>query len=550
MNKKEVILIFVSKIEKKYIAILLVLIGLCIETLTLFYPRILGQILDTITIQKDKMVFLLLCLMYVLNFTAEKTLIVVEELLRVRTKKDMEISVKKKILKNMLLSKELAEKEAGTGKTSEFLLEGAGYLFRYLEIGIHFIKNAVKIVFVLAILLYIDWRIFGGAVVLLPLFSFISYRSGRKVKGNADEKERAYQDFRNWTVGFLTGIETVKRFEIQEKVKQVTQKKEQIYMEKARFFSWAFLQSEFVVQMFMQFLNFFLYILSACLITQGRLTIGSYIMIFEYYYVMQGCIVQLSSLYREANEKSALMEQMAVFLRDTPEYGGPGGKKEGLDGRIACRNVSFCYPGKRRILENCSFCVESGEEAAIAAESGAGKSTLLKLIGGLYQAEDGEIFLGKYRAGEYNQEYLRSRVIYLVQEKVLLQDTVRENIVLGKRIAEERLWEALETAGLSETIRKLPQGLDTEIGGGISCLSEGEYQRLNLARVLLMKPCILMIDEGTISLDLKGERTIRSLMKKALPGVTILFVTHRKESMEGVKRILYLNKGKINEKKS
>ena len=96
MRGKEIFKVYIRYIERKHFAVCLVLIGLCIEILNLFYPRILGQILDTITIQKDKIVFLSLCLMYVLNFTAEKTLIVVEEQLRVRTKKDMEISVKRR----------------------------------------------------------------------------------------------------------------------------------------------------------------------------------------------------------------------------------------------------------------------------------------------------------------------------------------------------------------------------------------------------------------------------------------------------------------------
>ncbi len=546
MTGKDILKTYFYQLDKTYMAAFLAISGLLTESLSLLYPGILGRILDVITIQKDSGLFTFLCLAYVVVFLAEKFLCVGEEWLRLRTRRAMELSVKKKMLKSMLLSKPgTGDMEAG--KASELLLDGTESVILYFETGVDFIKNIIKILFVLIIMLNIDWRIFAGSVVLLPAYAGLSWRTGKRVKEKGEEKEKEYQGFRSWFVEVLAGMQTIRKYDMQGKIKRLTRERERSYIDKTRRFLLADLRAEFMTQLFMQFLNFFLYILSACFITQGRLTIGSYVMIFEYYYVMQSSIVKMGALYRQAHEKSSLMRQMTSFLN---QMSAPAAKGlcEGIDGRIECRNINFSYPGEKRLLDGCSFCIESGEEAAVSAESGAGKSTLLKVIAGIYEAEGGAVYLGRHRIEEYDPEYLRSKVIYFVQEKILLYDTLKENVALGKTFPDERIWRVLEKVGLADVVKKLPQELDTRIGGQNSCLSEGEYQRLNFARVLLMAPRILIIDEGTISLDVEAEKEIRKLLKKELAGVTILFVTHRKESIHGAERILYLNKGRINEK--
>lgn len=303
------------------------------------------------------------------------------------------------------------------------------------------------------------------------------------------------------------------------------------------------LKMEFSTQLMLQFLNYFIYFLSVYLISRGRLTLGSYVMIFEYYYIIQSSLTQAGVSLEQISEKGSLLKQAVNLLGEEREE--QEGEIDGIDGSVECKEVCFSYSCEKRILNECSFRINAGEDVVVVAGSGAGKSTLMKLIAGIYKAEQGQIILGKHEINKYNLKYLRSQVGLIVQERLLLDDTVKENITLGRSVNEESIWRVLELAGLKNVISQLPQKLETDISNSDMKMSEGEYQRLNLARIMIMRPRILIIDEGTISLDLQAERRIRDMIKRELPKTTLITVTHRSESVREAGRRLYLREGKI-----
>lgn len=208
---------------------------------------------------------------------------------------------------------------------------------------------------------------------------------------------------------------------------------------------------------------------------------------------------------------------------------------------ISVKDVSFAYK-KELILKNCSFEVPKGEITAITGESGSGKSTVFKIILGLYKPQSGGVYVNGTTRLEPS---LRGLLAYVPQGNMVLSGTVRENITLcNGEIPEEDIIKAAKAAEIYDYIASLPDGLDTvltERGGG---LSEGQIQRISIARALLTDASVLLLDEATSALDEETETKVLGNIK-ALKDKTVLFVTHRNTSLNVCDRIVHVENKKF-----
>ncbi len=200
------------------------------------------------------------------------------------------------------------------------------------------------------------------------------------------------------------------------------------------------------------------------------------------------------------------------------------------------RNVDFSYKDEQ-VLENCSFSIESGKVTALTGESGSGKSTVFKLILGLYEAQSGEMTVNGNIPLDTS---LRGVFAYVPQGNMILSGTVRENITLcNENVTEEELIKAAKAACIYDIIEELPQGFDTlltERGGG---LSEGQIQRISIARALLTDAPVLLLDEATSALDEATETQVLDNIK-AMNEKTVLFITHRNTSLKVCDKIIHV----------
>lgn len=537
ISKKEIDLIL-RYMNNKYIIFGILLFEIVMETLGLLYPNILGRILDVITIQKSTRAFIYLSLAYIIVFAVEKLLFLFSTSIKLKMEEQLTINMKKGILEKIFSQRTTDEEYA-----ANMLLRGPANVYAVYNALLEILKAVVKIILILIIIVRIDWRICLGAVILIPGITVLTEKASKAVKKQGTIRQEKYQDFLNWTIDVTEGITTVNKYKMVDGIKKHTSQVEKEYQEQQKLFEYSLLKMEFSSQFMLQFLNYFIYFLSVYLISKGRLTLGSYVMIFEYYYIIQSSLTQVGVSLERISEKGSLLKQIVNLLGEEREE--QEGEMDGIDGSIECKEVCFSYSGEKRILNECSFRINAGEDVVVVAGSGAGKSTLMKLIAGIYRAEKGQIILGKHEINKYSLKYLRSQVGLVVQERLLLDDTVKENVTLGRSVNEESVWRALELAGLKNVIGQLPEKLETDISNNDMKMSEGEYQRLNLARIMIMRPRILIIDEGTISLDLQAERRIRNMIKRELPKTTLITVTHRRESVREAGRRLYLREGKI-----
>ena len=236
-------------------------------------------------------------------------------------------------------------------------------------------------------------------------------------------------------------------------------------------------------------------------------------------------------------------------IHDTKtETGDTEFKPNGHD--IVFENVTFSYDDKK-VLDGVSFTAKEGEVTALVGPSGSGKSTCARLAARLYDANGGKISVGGTDIATVEPETLLSDYSMVFQDVVLFDDTVMENIRLGKHGAtDEEVRAAAAAANCDEFVQKLPDGYQTKIGENGAKLSGGERQRISIARALLKNAPIVLLDEATASLDVENETKVQAALSRLLSGKTVLVIAHRMRTVEAADKIVVLKDGKVAEEGS
>lgn len=217
---------------------------------------------------------------------------------------------------------------------------------------------------------------------------------------------------------------------------------------------------------------------------------------------------------------------------------------------IVFEHVGFSYDEKE-VLNDVSFTAKEGEVTALVGPSGSGKSTCARLTARLWDVTKGVIRVGGIDISTVDPEVLLRDYSMVFQDVVLFDDTVMENIRLGRRGAtDEEVWAAAKAANCDEFVERLPQGYDTPIGENGAKLSGGERQRISIARALLKDAPIVLLDEATASLDVENETKVQGALSRLLAGKTVLVIAHRMRTVEAADRIVVLADGRVAEEGS
>jgi ATP-binding cassette, subfamily B, bacterial len=213
-------------------------------------------------------------------------------------------------------------------------------------------------------------------------------------------------------------------------------------------------------------------------------------------------------------------------------------------------NVLFQYEGPKspKVLENINLHIPENKVTAIVGPSGSGKTTLIKLLLGFYQPVDGKIQLGDIDLNQYSMEWWRSNCGVVMQDGFIFSDTIANNIAVGESSPDKsRLLRAVEVANIRETIERLPLRYNTKIGQEGVGLSQGQKQRILIARAVYKDPAFLFFDEATNALDANNEKVILENLSGFYQGKTVVVVAHRLSTVRNANQIIVLQEGKIAE---
>ena len=282
-------------------------------------------------------------------------------------------------------------------------------------------------------------------------------------------------------------------------------------------------------------------------VIRGQWTLGS-LLAFQSYlgYVYTPAMSLSNANLQLQNALTALERVLAIYHIVPEEKAGTGQIIEHLMGDISFENVSFSYNSLEMVLEDLSFSIKQGEHIVIAGPSGVGKTTLISLLLQFYRPTKGKIFLDNMDALQYELKSLRERIGFVSQSTLLLAGTIRENLCYGNLDATQGLIDrAARIAGIWDFILGLPNGYETIIDERGVNLSDGQKQRLSIARALIKDPDILILDEPTSALDSLVEQSIFDALPKVVHEKTLIVVTHRLSTIQKADRILVLNEGHL-----
>ncbi|MBQ5310754.1 MAG: ABC transporter ATP-binding protein, partial [Oscillospiraceae bacterium] len=262
-------------------------------------------------------------------------------------------------------------------------------------------------------------------------------------------------------------------------------------------------------------------------------------------------LMMLSMLFVMTTISIASAKRIVEVLEEVPDIDDTDADKELLpaDGSIEFENVDFSYSGDKEnlTLKNININIRSGETIGIIGGTGSSKTTLVQLIPRLYDAVSGTVRIGGRDVKDYTLENLRNNVAMVLQKNVLFSGTIRDNLRWGDENAtDEEIIEACRQAQAHDFITSFPDGYDTDLGQGGVNVSGGQKQRLCIARALLKKPKIIILDDSTSAVDTATDAKIRDAFAEHLADTTTIIIAQRISSVQHADRIIVLDDGRIN----
>ncbi len=287
--------------------------------------------------------------------------------------------------------------------------------------------------------------------------------------------------------------------------------------------------------------------IGAKMIVSSSLTTGELMSLLAYCMNILMSLMMLSMVFVMISMSMASIRRISEVLGETSDITNPSEPiYEVTDGSIEFRHVDFAYrrDSERPVLKDINLKIRSGEVIGIIGGTGSAKTSLVNLISRLYDVTDGEILVGGRNVKEYDMEALRNQVSVVLQNNVLFSGSILDNLRWGDENAtEEMCREACRQACADEFIRQLPNGYETYIEQGGSNVSGGQRQRLCIARALLKKPKILILDDSTSAVDTATDARIRKAFREEIPDTTKLIITQRITSVKDADRIIVMEEG-------
>lgn len=318
-----------------------------------------------------------------------------------------------------------------------------------------------------------------------------------------------------------------------------------------------FLRAEKLVVINMPLMQFTVYAciliiswLGAKMIVAGGLTTGEMMSLLTYCMNILMSLMMVSMIFVMLTMSYASAKRIAEVLQEKTDLTNPEKPVEEVsNGSIVFKNVDFAYKnGSKPVLKNINLDIKSGETIGIIGGTGSAKSSLVNLISRLYDVTSGELLVGGRNVKEYDMEALRNQISVVLQKNVLFSGSILDNLRWGdKNATEEECIRACELACADEFIQKMPDKYNTHIEQGGSNVSGGQKQRLCIARALLKKPKILILDDSTSAVDTATDAKIRKAFAEEIPDTTKLIIAQRISSVQHADRIVVMDNGEISD---
>jgi len=419
----------------------------------------------------------------------------------------------------------------------------------FLSFGIRMLFDAaIALTLGLTVMCFIDWQLALYALIPMPFLSLAMNRVAGRINSGFREAQELFADISSRVQENLSGIRVVKAY-VQRKGEIATfEKLNRQYLNKNK----TLIGVESIIRPLAFLLSGSSLIIVLWLggerVLSGQISLGDFVAFNGYLTKLIFPIILVGWMIDRYQRAIAAMRRINAILEedvDIEDAADVIAPKE-IRGDIELRNLTFAYDKKTVVLDGINLKIPAGSSVAIVGRVGAGKTTLGRLIPRLIQAGEGQVLIDGIPVEKIPLQMLRQNIGFVPQDSFLFSDSLRENIALGvvDPTEEEIAW-AMETSQLMNDLPDFPQGLDTVVGERGVTFSGGQKQRTALARAVIRKPKILILDDAMASVDTHTEEEILRRLKEMMAGRTTLIIAHRISTVMGADQIVVLEDGKV-----
>ncbi len=413
-----------------------------------------------------------------------------------------------------------------------------------------YIRESLTLAGLLAVVFYQDWEMAALSLVLIPVAALPLAYFGRKVKKRGLQSQETIGDLGNFMSESAQGNKIVKAYNMEEfeinTFRQLNQKHFRINAKIALAYSLA----APIMDVIGGLVAAGLFTVGMHRISQGTLSPGQFTSFLTALFLMYAPIKRLALAHNDYQQGKAGWERVRQIIRTENPIRDSAAAVElkAVRGEVEFKNVHFGYQPETPVLKNISFLARQNEMVALVGASGAGKTTIMNILLRFYDPQSGEVFIDGRDIRSLTLKSLREHVGLVTQDVFLFNDTVLNNIAYGrKRYTLEDVQRAAVIARAADFIAELPQQYETVVGERGIFLSNGQRQRISIARAVLKQPRILIFDEATSSLDSESEKLIQEAMDEVMKNRTTFVIAHRLSTIIEADRILVVEKGEIKE---
>ncbi|MFV9616529.1 MAG: ABC transporter ATP-binding protein [Gammaproteobacteria bacterium] len=466
-----------------------------------------------------------------------------------RVAKDVTFRIRLGLLQH-LQKVSMAEYEAvGSGSITSHLVTDVTAIDDFLGATLSkFIVAVLTVIGIAAVLLWMHWQLALFILLMNPVVIYFTMVMGKKVKSLKRNENVSFELFQQALIETLDGIQQIRASNREgHYLQRVVSRAEQLKKNMIAF-GW---KSDAANR-----LSFFIFLmgfevfrgLSMVVVLFSGLSIGEMFAVYAYLWFMMGPMQEILGIQYSYYSANAAMERInnLLAMKREPEYPhkqNPFKDKHTVG--LSVEDVCFSYGEGLAVLDGVSLSIAEGEKVALVGASGGGKSTLVQIILGLYPADSGELYFDGVNLKDIGLDVVRENVATVLQQPAMFNDTVKQNLCLGRDIENEVIWQALEIAQMRDVVEAMPEQLDSIIGRSGIRLSGGQRQRLAIARMILADPKVVILDEATSSLDTETEALLHEAMHAFLQNRTTLIIAHRLSAVRQADRVLVFDAGKI-----
>ena len=543
---------YTHKYLKKIILAFILSIFVAGSTSAIAY--LLDPAIEKIFIEKDQKLMYLIPLAIVIAFSVKGLSLYLSKVLMIAVAEEVKTEVQKDMLSSIISSDTKFIDKSHSGKFVSNLTNDVSYLVHLISIAIlSLFKDTLTLIGLLSVMFIQNWKLSLIAIIMIPIAGFVSRSLGKRITKVSEEMLVKAGLFTTRLLEVIKNHKLIKifqkeEFEVVKSKKTLNELKEKLIKQ-----SVVFNRNTPIMETLTGIMIAILLIYSGTLIKNNELEINNFFsflaaMMLAYQPVraLAGLNLSINTGLTAANRVLPIIDNKRE-IKENKELPDLFIKK----GEINFSNVSFSYneENKKSALNSINLKIDGGKTTALVGLSGAGKSTILSLIPKFYKIRSGLISIDGQSIDNINLFSLRKKISLVSQETTLFDDTIKNNIIYSNPDAsDEELFEVCKNSFSHDFIEKLPQKYETLIGENGLRLSGGEKQRLSIARAMLKKSSIILLDEATSSLDSETESKIQNAIQSLTKNKTAVIIAHRLSTILNSDQIYVIDKGKVLEK--